>query len=148
MKEQVFGFRKKEGTVSVYRKADMKKLIASLEDGEYEYVLRKKKKKRTIPQNALFHVYCTIIAKEIGMSMAWVKQHLKEKFLTVPAKNIYGEPIINKETGEVLTEVRDTSDLSKMEMLELMEEIRMYVLEFSIYLEKPNEQGELKFTDL
>lgn len=148
MKEQVFGFRKKEGTVSVYREADMKKLIASLEDGRYEWVLRKQKVIRTLPQNALFHVYCTIIAKEIGMTMQWVKDEMKKRFLTVPAKNMWGELIINKETGEVLTEIRDTRDLSKGEMAELCENIRIYVMEFNIYLEKPNEQGELKFTNL
>lgn len=149
MKETIFTGKKKEEGFKIYRRAEMQKLLDSVDIGtELEILIRKKKKKRTLPQNALFHVYVDIISKEIGMSREWVKNHLKEKFLTVTAKNICGEILINKQTGEVMTEVRDTSSLTISEMIEFCENIRIYVMDFGIYLEKPNEQGELTFTDL
>lgn len=149
MKETIFTGKKKPEGFKIYRRADMQKLLDSVEEGtELEIIIRKKKKKRTLSQNSLIHVYFDLISKDIGKSADWVKEHMKKEFLTVPAKNIYGELIVNEKTGEQLTEVRDTSDLNIGEMIEFCENIRIYVMDFGIYLEKPDEQGELKFTNL
>lgn len=51
--------------------------------GEYQFIIQKKFKKRSLPANAYFHgVVIPMIAEETGMDEAEVKAFLKAKFLS------------------------------------------------------------------
>lgn len=115
------------------------------EGKDVQIEIKKWRKSRSPKQNALFHVYVGIIAEETGMAFERVKRALKAQFLTVDILDEDGVPVTNPATGEVLKEVRDTSDLDTLEMFELCENVRLWAMDFNIYLESPNEQGELKF---
>lgn len=117
--------------------------IARLKDGEYVVEIKKYKKPRSLSQNAYLHgvlIPCFRDALyEAGyddITLAQVKQHLKTKFLT--------REIINKETGEILTYVQDTSDLNTEEMGIFFEQVWKYAAEDLNYtIPSPGSQSSL-----
>lgn len=55
--------------------------LNDLEDGGYILSIDKEKKKRSLDQNALFHMWCGLISKDTGASIMDVKDYFKTKFL-------------------------------------------------------------------
>ena len=106
--------------------------------------VKTRRKHRSLPQNSLIHAYMTIIANESGNTLETVKSVLKRLFLTRDVIDKNGDVVFNPKTGEVLTYVQDTSELSTIEMAAFTEEIRMWALDFGIYLPLPKENHELK----
>ena len=106
--------------------------------------VKTRRKPRSLPQNSLIHAYMTIIANESGNTLETVKSVLKRLFLTRDVIDKNGDVVFNPKTGEVLTYVQDTSELSTIEMAAFTEEIRMWALDFGIYLPLPKENHELK----
>jgi hypothetical protein len=86
-----------------------------------------------------------IIASESGNTLETVKSVLKRLFLTRDVLDKDGDPVVNPKTGEVLTYVQDTSALSTVEMMEFTEQIRLWAMDFDIYLPLPDEQIDFKF---
>ena len=115
---------------------------------DIEISFKRWRKSRTLKQNALFHAYVHEISDQTKMSAERVKRAIKAQFLTVDILDYDGVPMTNPATGEVLKEVRDTSDLNTEEMSELCENVKIWVMDFGVYLKAPNEQEELKFKDL
>ena len=114
-------------------------------DGEKVTItVKTRRKPRSLPQNSLMHAYMTIIANESGNTLETVKSVLKRLFLTRDVIDKNGDVVFNPKTGEVLTYVQDTSELSTIEMAAFTEEIRMWALDFGIYLPLPKENHELK----
>ena len=108
--------------------------------------VKSRRNPRSLPQNNLFHAYCAIIAEETGNSLEVVKSTLKKMFAVRSWLDSEGNEIINKETGEVLTYIQDTSQMSTIEMSELTENTRVFAMEwFGIYLAMPEEQQTFKF---
>lgn len=105
-------------------------------------------KQRTPKQNGLMHAYMQEIADQSKMSLETVKRALKAQFLTVSVLDEDDNPVVNPATGEPLTEVRETSDLNTVECMEFCENIRLFAMDFGIFLKEPGEQEELKFTGL
>lgn len=103
--------------------------------------IKSRRKPRSLKHNSLFHAYCGIIADETGNSLEAVKSTLKAIYCKKPFVDIHGDEIYNKDTGELLTYVQDTSDMSTIEMATLTEQTRMFALEwFGIDLPLPEEQ--------
>jgi hypothetical protein len=120
--------------------------LKELSVGRWVITITKYKKKRSIEQNAVLHWYINDIAKETGMNPEIIKEALKMKFLTTTMLDGDGEPLCDKQTGEVLTYVRSTTDLNTVEFMTFLEEIRLWSQEFlNLYLPLPNEDTELKF---
>lgn len=104
--------------------------------------------KRSLEANSLWHLWVDEIATECGQDKDDVKNTLKMMFCLFPLLDKYGEDQWNPKTGEKLMFVKDTSALTKAEMLHLMDETRMFALEFwGMELKSINEQSELKFKD-
>lgn len=122
-------------------KEDIKRLFSG---GKMNIKLSKHRKQRSVKQNAMLHAYFTEIADQTKMHPDKVKNAMKAQFLTVPVLDTDGLPIVNPVTGDVLTEVRDTSDLNTFEMTEFVENIRLFVMDFGIYLPLPEEQTAMK----
>jgi L-cysteine desulfidase len=146
MKEQVFGFKVTEDKeIKVYRKSEMQSIIKSLDKGEYEWVLRKKKKKRSLSQNSYYWgiviggVYEGLVDNgytKSELDSNTVHEYLKTKFLT--------KDIANDE-GEFISIVQDTSKLSTSEFMDYIAQIQMWAATFLNYvILDPNTQADLE----
>lgn len=103
-------------------------------------------KTRTLPQNALFHVYCQEIAEETGQDLETVKSVIKTKYAQKPVLDKDGNEMFDPNSGELLTYVPSTADLNTVEMLNLLDNTRMFAWDFfGIILSLPDEQNALKF---
>lgn len=93
-------------------------------------------RQRSNSQNGVLHWYCTELADYLGMEMEDFKTMMKQKFLTwpVPDKRDNGEEwLYDPETGEVMTYIPSTSDLTTVQMMDFIEKIRMWALYFLKY---------------
>lgn len=102
--------------------------------------------KRSQEQNSFLHVWLQEIADETGHERDWLKGYFADKWLRVPKLNAAGEEMPDPETGEVLTRVRSTTELSKLEFSEYMDRIRLFCIEFfNFVLPDAEKDREIKF---
>lgn len=118
--------------------------LSDLKDFKHEQKIwveiRSYSPQRSLNQNSLFHVWNGILAEEIGVEPDDMKYLLKEKFLKMPLTDKHGNEIAD-EAGELQFKVRDTSSLSKVEMMEFMDKIHVWALSFlQCALPLPEEQ--------
>lgn len=121
---------KKDGVISdggsLYRWIDT--TLKDLEDGDYTISIDKAKKRRSLDQNALFHLWCRVIAKDTGASVMDVKDYFKTKFLM--RENPLGGGYI----------VGSTSSLKVKEFTHFMNEVQAEAAsEFGIKLLTPED---------
>lgn len=121
---------KKDGVISdggnLYRWIDT--TLKDLEDGDYIISIDKAKKRRSSDQNALFHLWCRVIAKDTGASVMDVKDYFKTKFLM--RENPLGGGYI----------VGSTSSLKVKEFTHFMNEVQAEAAsEFGIKLLTPED---------
>jgi hypothetical protein len=90
------------------------------------------KKKRTLRQNRLAHMWFQILEDETGTSAEAWKEHYKRKFLTVYRDDCFGE--------EVET-VMSTKDLTTVETNEFLKKINLDASENGYYLPWPDDMG-------
>lgn len=103
---------------------------------------------RSLEQNSFFHVICKEISEETGQDAEVVKSTLKMMFARKQVEDANGEPLWNKENGEPIEYIQDTSDMSKMEMADLITKSIAFALEyFNMVIQNENEQVPLKFND-
>lgn len=99
----------------------------------FEFVI---KKYRTPQQNKYYHVLVGIMAERLNMSHDEMHEIIRYKFLT--------QEYVHEETGEVFSRMKSTKELSKFEMADLIERLKMWAAQtFSLYLPEPNEQQEM-----
>lgn len=90
--------------------------------------------KRTLNQNSLFHVYVDFLAKELGYEKNLMKDIIKYKFLLTE--------FVDETSGEVYKFVRQTSKLSKIEFIELVDSLIRWAAEMNIILRDPEQYYE------
>ena len=112
----------------------VRQAIAALEGQVVEVMIRKRRSYRTHPQNAYFHgVVLRLISDEMrkrGATGQWggpmtdleVKELLKAKFLITTV-------LVNPETGEYLERVRGSSELTKSDMSDFIQECIVWAQE-------------------
>lgn len=102
--------------------------------------------KRSLKQNSLFHAYVQILADYFGYGPDTMKELIRLKWLKKALYNNKGEEAIDVTTGEVLFELRSTTSLSTVEMMELCEQIRLWSNEgWGVILPLPDDNLELNF---
>src|SRR5688572_19537067 len=123
----------------------LKKALMDLNDGRW-YVEFSNRNKRTLPMNAYLHgVLIPEFRKALNsVGYAEVKNDhqakliLKSMFLT--------DETFNKETGEVIEYVKDTHDLTTIEMSELFEDvIRFTAANMDYQIPFPGEQLKVSY---
>lgn len=119
--------------------------LGTLSAGRWQIDIKRYKKKRSNNQNSLIHAWFEIIAQDSGNTLDRVKSCLKGLYLTRDMKDNDGNVMCDHKTGEVLTYVEDTHNLNTAEMAIFTEEVRLWAMEFGIYLPLPDEQEELRF---
>jgi hypothetical protein len=120
--------------------------------------ISKKKRKRSTPSNALYWMYVTIIAAEIGVTKEEMHDLIKAKFLI---KKVYicnnafcelqGDFYVDVKTGELIEgevkeieTIQSTATLSQSDFSNLVDDVKVWALElFNIKLPNPGESNEL-----
>ncbi len=104
--------------------------------GEYEWVLREFKKRRSHSQNDTQWWYFTEIAKETGHTKQYIHSLLSYKFLLVEE--------VDEKTGEIEKRVRGTSELTTEEHNVFLENVRNWAERYlNIHLPEPDANWRL-----
>jgi hypothetical protein len=105
-------------------------------------------RKRSVEQNAVLHWYLSEISEETGMGMEDVKSQMAKKYLTVPQVDKNDQEVADPETGELMTRVKSTTELSTVQFNDYTEQIREWANSYlNLQLPLPNEDVELKFKE-
>lgn len=126
-----------------YVLADIKKFFKDQERVTIE--VKSRKKIRSLDQNAYLHLALQMIADETGNSLEAVKTTLKALYAKQPLLDRNGDPIVDKSSGEVAHYIQDTRDMSQIEMIEFIDNIRIFAIDFcGFVLPEANEQLNIK----
>lgn len=128
---------------SMYVTEELKRVFSDGKPLTVEF--RDRRNPRSLNQNSLIHKYFDIISDETGNSLETVKNVLKKEFLTTDLKDKEDNIVVNPKTGTMVTYIRGTSDLSTIEMATFTEEVRLWAMDFGIYLPLPEEIREINF---
>ena len=124
----------------------VKERLKLLQDGDYTVEIKRYRKPRSQPQNAYLHGILIPCFREALNEAGYdeVKDNEQAKLLI---KTMFLKRIVtNKETGEVLEYVQDTSALNTLEMATLYEEVWKFTSEhFNYVIPSPNSQAALNF---
>lgn len=105
--------------------------LKNLAPGKYALIVKPVKPSRSLNQNRLFWMWCTVIGDEIGYEPDEVKLLLQEKFLREPLQD-----------GTMVT--KGTSSLNTKEFTEFLDKVDRWSLEFhNITLPTPEFLGLL-----
>lgn len=127
----------------IANKSAVRRLFDQLQDGRYLLNVENKNK-RTLPMNAYLHGVLIPEFRKALNSVGYdevknddqAKQIMKSMFLT--------DSIVNKETGETITYVKDTRDLTTLEMSSLFDDVIRFCAENMSYpIPYPNEQLQI-----
>lgn len=101
----------------------------------FEFVI---KKYRSLQQLKYYWVLVHILADHLGYTDDEMHEIIKDKFLRVE--------YAHEGTGEIFYRVKSTKELSKAEMSELTEKLRIWSAQtFSVVLPDPDTQQEMEF---
>lgn len=123
--------------------------VDSFEGKRVEVTIQKAKKKRTTPQNAYYWGVVIPILQQGLADVGYlynkdathelIKRHVAE---TEPGAIV--EEIVIEKTGEVLSRIRSTSELSTSEFMDYLEIIKQFASEsLGVYIPEPNENLKL-----
>lgn len=127
--------------VSEYDRRRAESYFRKLMAGNEPFELTKPKKKRTLPQNALFHVWCQVIADYVGYtSVEKCKRDIKRKILGM-------KTTFNRLTGEEEKDDYHTSEMTVEEMSSFMDIVKAWAdTELGCYLPYYGDPGYEEMT--
>lgn len=112
--------------------------LLQFEGKDVEIMVKRKKAKRSIDQNAFFHAWVNLLSDHTGYSKEEMKEILKNQFLSVEK--------VNAKTGSIFKYTRSTASLNKNEFAEFCNDVQRWSIEeFNAILPLPNENWELIF---
>ena len=118
--------------------------IAKFEDGDYVLTIEKKKKKRSLSQNAYYWgVVVPLVKKglnDVGYRMTTETTHdyLKTNFNIIE--------IANEINGEIISFIGSTTEMSTSQMMDYFAKITEWAAEFlGVQIPEPNEQLKITF---
>lgn len=130
MKKPVPKFRgtPTKGVMSINNIGQWTRYLHTLEGIDCEIIVKKYRKKRSLPQNAYFHgVVCLILGNYWGYTVDEAHSAICVEFLTISEE---GKP----------NYVRSTTDLNTEEFNDFLEQVKMWASqEFQVYIPDPNE---------
>lgn len=130
---------------SVVNRGDLANVIRNLMDGKYLFKIERKDK-RTTQQNKYLHGVMLPVVRDALRDAGWnniktiddAKDFIKIKFLKYD--------LVNEQTGEVAEMYRNTSALTKLQFMELVQDVQIWLFDyFNIELPLPGEQASLFF---
>ncbi len=123
----------------------LRKYFDQLKPNKNYKVIIKEAGRRTLPQNSFFHAILPDIQKGLyDMGFREVKTTEDAKIVV---KNLFLKTVIkNEETGEEIPIVRETHKLSKMEMMEFLDEIIQWCSQYlNIVIAHPGQQSTMQY---
>lgn len=118
-----------QGKLKLHDKEAFLDYVSSL-DGLVSVNVKKRRKKRTSPQNNLYWKWVTIIAGELG----YEPMEMHDTF-----KYLYNSEIKMLESGKELKIVKSTTRLNIVEFIEYMNMVERYAAELNIALPQPEQ---------
>lgn len=123
----------KDGALMVRNRKEMEREAVASGLNEFEVVLKKKTKSRSIQQNRWWWLCMSIMGEQLGYRREEMHEICKFKFLK--------RELIDTKSGEVFEYLKSTTELSTTEFSELIESVIQWSAEqFKIVLPMPNEQ--------
>ena len=127
------------GVLNVVHRKRMTEDIKQFEGKNVIITLTRKKKKRSNPQNKYYWGVVVPVVKQglrdAGypiMGIDKVHDYLKLEFLR--------DLLVNEDTGEVITVIKSTTELSTSEFMDFLAQVQQWATEFlNIYIPDPNE---------
>lgn len=135
-----------EGIMTIQNRSAFNKELELFAGKEVEVIVKRKRSKRSNPQNRYFHGVAIPIIKhrllELGFDEAhsneWVKDFVKFNCLKIE--------VTNPDTGEVMETLGKTSGLTKSEFADMVERLERFCAEkLDIQLPMPGEVITLNF---
>lgn len=124
----------------ILNKSTVKKYFDQLADGRYLVIIQNKNK-RTLPMNAYLHGVLIPEFRKALNSVGYAEVKNDDQAKLILKSMFLVDSVFNKETGEVIKYVKDTHDLTTIEMSELFEEvIRFSAANMDYQIPYPNEQ--------
>ena len=133
----------RDGKLSKQAKDCLVAQINRCEGGRVMIEVSKFSSRRSLPQNSYFHLLMTIFKDALNdlgndFDMETVKELCKAKFLLID--------LVNESNGEIYGKrTKSTTELSKVEFMELIDAIVAWGSELGIRLPLPNEPIQMDF---
>jgi hypothetical protein len=122
-----------DGRLHLERKAEFGAQVARLDGAEIEITLRKRRRRRSLSQNAYYWgAVLPVLAEYCGTDVGELHEDLKQRFL-------FREDMTRKVLGQSLRGCRSTAELNSAEMTEYVEHIRRLAAEYGVYIPSPGE---------
>lgn len=86
---------------------------------KYAAEFRQLSEKRSLDQNALFHLWCNVIESETGQSAEDVKEYIKQKFM----------PAVTRQIFDLNVPIWRTRDLNQSQFSELLDRMKSWALD-------------------
>ena len=135
--------RIENGTLKFKQRSTVLSDIAQMRDGEYVMTIERKRRKRSLMQNAYYWGVVVPLVKEglldVGYRMTTeaVHEYLKGQFSITE--------IVNERTGEVLKSIGSTSEMTTSQMMDYFAEITQWAAEYlNVQIPQPNEQLKIE----
>ena len=134
----------KNGELKIVNRSQFNRELEYFEGKDVEVQVRKKRKKRSLMQNAYYFgvvVPCVVEGlKDVGyrVNRELTHEFLKSKFAR--------EEIVNEETSEVLSIIGSTAKMTTSKMMDYFAEITQWAAEFlNIQIPLPGEQTKIDY---
>ncbi|HPT15504.1 MAG TPA: recombination protein NinB [Bacteroidales bacterium] len=135
--------RIENGTLKFKQRSTVLSDIAQMKDGDYVMTIERRKKKRSLSQNAYYWGVVVPLVKEglldIGYRMTTDDTHeyLKGQFAITE--------VVNERTGEVLKSIGSTSEMTTSKMMDYFAEITQWAAEYlNVQIPNPGEQLKIE----
>lgn len=124
----------------------VKERLKLLRDGDYTVEIKKYRKPRSQPQNAYLHGVLIPCFREALNEVGYDEVKNDEQAKLIMKSMFLRRSVTNKETGEVLEFIQDTSALNTVEMATLYEDVWKFAAENLNYvIPSPNSQTEIDY---
>lgn len=140
----IFYGKTTNGQPKIARRSELDEALKSFEGKEFQITVEKKKKSRSLNQNAYYWGVVIPMVRgamhDLGMKLSRQEVHelLKLKFLK--------KEIINENTGEVFEYIGGSSELTTKEFMDFIAELQQWSAEYlNIVIPSPNEQVNIEF---
>jgi hypothetical protein len=142
----------KDGKVrmSAKKRQQMDEELSAFPDCKATLTIKKNYRQRTLPQNAYIHAYLFHEVAKGLISCGWSEQEINDDVVKVFLKGMFlKKDIANEQTGETITTIQDTSELTTIEMAAFIENVIQWAAEnLHVEILYPSEQSTLEFDKL
>ncbi len=132
------------GSLQIFNNRSFRESLSQFEGKQVEIILRRRRKARSLEQNAYYWGVIVPVVQEGLKDLGWdldkaaVHDFLKEKFNRVE--------LVNEKTGEIWNATGSTTRMSTVDMMAYFQVIQQWSAEYlSVYIPNPGEQVQIEF---